>query len=610
MKKNGSFIDDKEKMFDFLWLSKDEFLKSYPYIFEEEYAATEKAVKSTPNIKLPITNFNQDFDHAKVNREQRENLFAFATDKSNDLYDDIIAPHLNRFAIKANDDTYLQDENDTEWISATKNIAERYAQIQGEQSVFSEETIVVTAYDLAEHYVQDFQNRIAEIDLYKRGMKTSESVCLPYRIDGVNLNETLETIAQNNTFYHLHNDLSISIGQLERAAKTDGPMAKTLLWVSYPSGIDCYPEHQIFQKDTRGYNGVKFHATDMQSDRKLIYAVQVTGMKDGKIFGNLFTIDIKAYWERVKKEALESNYIKVFAKTDPKVFMMPREEFDQSYPHDLPRMIDWQHAPDNPAALSSLLDAVRKEREMGCTPKEAWLHISELHDSCIHFYANKIMQALGSVPAPNSENGQSFSVEFSIVNAFTSEQLCRLLEALPYEGVEFSMQKYQSNMNVVVPKDEIIRERGKQQVLPVTDKPDKEPEAIRLTSVGILRDLFRVYYKDETAEKFYVVVDYRGKRKWHTTGGPFGEPDSPLKDGTILDIVEDENVVSRERISRQEHEAVGMFENASQNEPAKKQPERQKKSVTGRIKENTTRLAEAKQSGTTIPGKKKSEQEL
>lgn len=37
-----SFISDAEKMRDFLWLSKEEFLQSYSYITDEEYEATFK----------------------------------------------------------------------------------------------------------------------------------------------------------------------------------------------------------------------------------------------------------------------------------------------------------------------------------------------------------------------------------------------------------------------------------------------------------------------------------------------------------------------------------------------------------------------------------------
>lgn len=35
-----SFIDDTEKMRDFIYLSKEEFLFSYSYLTEEEYEAT------------------------------------------------------------------------------------------------------------------------------------------------------------------------------------------------------------------------------------------------------------------------------------------------------------------------------------------------------------------------------------------------------------------------------------------------------------------------------------------------------------------------------------------------------------------------------------------
>lgn len=41
---NSPFIDDSEKMLDFLYLSKEDFLESYSYLTEEEYNATVDAV--------------------------------------------------------------------------------------------------------------------------------------------------------------------------------------------------------------------------------------------------------------------------------------------------------------------------------------------------------------------------------------------------------------------------------------------------------------------------------------------------------------------------------------------------------------------------------------
>ncbi len=41
-----SFIDDGDKLVDFFKLTKEEFLKSYSYLTEEEYEATLEAIKS------------------------------------------------------------------------------------------------------------------------------------------------------------------------------------------------------------------------------------------------------------------------------------------------------------------------------------------------------------------------------------------------------------------------------------------------------------------------------------------------------------------------------------------------------------------------------------
>ena len=37
------FLDDEEKMADFVFLTKDEFLASYSYLTEEEYDSTKEA---------------------------------------------------------------------------------------------------------------------------------------------------------------------------------------------------------------------------------------------------------------------------------------------------------------------------------------------------------------------------------------------------------------------------------------------------------------------------------------------------------------------------------------------------------------------------------------
>lgn len=48
MEKNYSFIDDWEKMRDYVTLSKEEFLFSYSYLTEGNYDATTEEVRALP----------------------------------------------------------------------------------------------------------------------------------------------------------------------------------------------------------------------------------------------------------------------------------------------------------------------------------------------------------------------------------------------------------------------------------------------------------------------------------------------------------------------------------------------------------------------------------
>lgn len=287
------------------------------------------------------------------------------------------------------------------------------------------------------------------------------------RINNVDLREALQRIAENNTFFHLHNDLGISFEQMERAAKLDDPTEKTLIWVSNPSGIDCYTERETFVKDSRGNNGVHYHGFDMQSDRKLAYAVEVTAIKDGKIYGNLYETDIRKYAENTRQNALASNTVRLYL-ADPRdngqQITMPKDEFNRRYPLDLPKMTAYRYEPDNPAALYALLDKAWKDREANSTPSDLWLHTSRLYDERYAFYANQTMRDIGKLNEPNSPDKMTFSVSLNsyVANAFGPEELAKLLDAMPYKNAAFTMQKGWRDMRVVVPRDEVLKERQAQ----------------------------------------------------------------------------------------------------------------------------------------------------
>lgn len=76
-----------------------------------------------------------------------------------------------------------------------------------------------------------------------------------------------------------------------------------------------------------------------------------------------------------------------------------------------------------------------------------------------------------------------------------------------------------------------------------------ENKTIWVRWVGAESGYYRDYFKNVDTGEFYTLTDCHGVRTWHTTDSIDGEPDMPLKEGLIIEIVEDGQVISREVIS-------------------------------------------------------------
>lgn len=311
------------------------------------------------------------------------------------------------------------------------------------------------------------------------------------RIDNVDLREALRQIAENNTFFHRENDLGISFGQMERAAKMDDPTEKTLIWVSTPGGIDCYTEREVFQHNTRAHNGVLFHGFDMQSDRKLAYAVVVSGVVQDELRGSITEIDIRRYAEHVKQNVLSNDTVRLFLgdfRDNEKQMTMPRHEFDQRYPvfgnHSDEFHITYsRHEPDDHSRLYALLDSAAKDREAASTPRaDLWSHTTRLYDERYDFYAAQTVREISKLQSPNSPDKKDFTVRLNayIATAFGNNELGKLLDALPYKTAAITVQKGQPDMRVIIPRDEVLQHRRGQ------EQQDAQPQ--KTSILGQLAD--------------------------------------------------------------------------------------------------------------------------
>lgn len=129
---------------------------------------------------------------------------------------------------------------------------------------------------------------------------------------GIDLLDSLEKIMKKNTQSY-QSDFAYDRKDLEEAAaKADAlPLReRTYLWMSRRCGTWCLEEGRVFLKPT-GAHHIWAYYGDGNSERILAYAVEVTGLEDGKVIGNLYPLDYREHVELVEKTSVPVEKVKV-----------------------------------------------------------------------------------------------------------------------------------------------------------------------------------------------------------------------------------------------------------------------------------------------------------
>ena len=116
---------------------------------------------------------------------------------------------------------------------------------------------------------------------------------------------SLEAIMKQNTAFY-QNDFDLDRNILQKAAASPTAEDRRLLWFSRPSGTSCFRERDVFLKGTRQHNTWRFYG-EQTRDKVLAYAVELTGIVNGKIKGNLYELDYPQHFRHVKEQALPAD---------------------------------------------------------------------------------------------------------------------------------------------------------------------------------------------------------------------------------------------------------------------------------------------------------------
>ncbi len=128
------------------------------------------------------------------------------------------------------------------------------------------------------------------------------------KFEDVDVIASLEAIMKQNTAFY-QNDFDLDRNILQKAAASPTAEDRRLLWFSRPSGTSCFRERDVFLKGTRQHNTWRFYG-EQTRDKVLAYAVELTGIVNGKIKGNLYELDYPQHFRHVKEQALTEHKLK------------------------------------------------------------------------------------------------------------------------------------------------------------------------------------------------------------------------------------------------------------------------------------------------------------
>ena len=272
------------------------------------------------------------------------------------------------------------------------------------------------------------------------------------KFENVDVFASLEAVMKQNTgFYQSDFDIDKKI-IAEKAASSD-PADKTLLWLSRPSGTHCFRERDVFISGTAPHNTWRFYR-EQTCDHILAYAVELTGVQDGKIKGNLYELDYEKHYERVKNDTLAAGTVTLVYEHGTRE--QPADRRFDGYPDlQLGKFERFEVQPKDPEALQSLLREEMRSRDR-LTPGDFRAHIEALHSNLIEREARRIVADMKKLPEPNSPDKSHFMVELSppFIQLASEKDTDRLFSMLPYKTLSFSKVGDRHGIYALIGRDE------------------------------------------------------------------------------------------------------------------------------------------------------------
>jgi hypothetical protein len=199
------------------------------------------------------------------------------------------------------------------------------------------------------------------------------------KYENVDVIAALGAVVELNTA-HYKSDFKYDIDMFKAAAQNPDGENNRFLWLSRPAGTYCFPERDVYIKDTAAFNYWNGCATILGkdtpfdkvivNDRVLTYALDIIGAEKGRIKGDIYELDYRDHIRQLNRVALPKHTVSVTFEDGTKL-TLPHAEYDGkrerlSYQHG--KVTDYRANPEKADCLHIVLTQARAQREKEATP--------------------------------------------------------------------------------------------------------------------------------------------------------------------------------------------------------------------------------------------------
>lgn len=200
------------------------------------------------------------------------------------------------------------------------------------------------------------------------------------KYENVDVIAALGAVVELNT-EHYKSDFKYDIERFKEAARNPDGENNRLLWMSRQSGTWCFRERDAYIKDTEAFNTWNSYATilgDVNSylstvvvqDRILAFAVEVKGIENRRVKGDLYELDYRDFVRQLNRSALPKHTVTATYK-DGTTLTLPYAEHNAQHMrlyHQHGQLQTLVPHPEDAGALRDILKQARDKREKEARP--------------------------------------------------------------------------------------------------------------------------------------------------------------------------------------------------------------------------------------------------